>query len=83
MQGLHGAFAFPILWPVGLQTCEAPPDSDRRCYRCKGLSLALVRHTMAAIGPLLAASDLRSLTLATWLYDVTLLQHVPSSLEVP
>ncbi len=37
---------------------------------------------MAGIGPLLAASDLRGLTLATWLYDVTLLQHVPSTLEV-
>jgi len=37
---------------------------------------------MAAIGPLLAASDLRGLTLATWLYDVTLLQHVPSTLQV-
>ena len=37
---------------------------------------------MVDIGPMLSASILRSLTLATWLYDFTYLQQLPSTLEV-
>ena len=50
--------------------------------RCQGVSTATMQRAVAGIGPLLAASVLRSLTLVTWLSDSSFLRQLPSTLEV-
>ena len=46
------------------------------------MSTATMQRAVMGLGPLLAASVLRSLTLTTWLTDFTVLQQSPSTLEV-